>query len=112
MAGLVRPAWTRDLIHMRFFSKKDGTRPLRETPIAKQLRAQAVSPIARQLRVQAAQKARRARFQAVLLLPLLAGVIYAYSHRRQLFGVDLPVRVASVIVVVILGWAFARAVGR
>jgi small conductance mechanosensitive channel len=97
---------------MRFFSKRDGTRPLRETPIAKQLRAQAVSPIARQLRVQAAQKARRARFQAVLLLPLLAGVIYAYSHRRQLFGVDLPVRVASAVVVVILGWAFARAVGR
>src|ERR1051325_10720279 len=97
---------------MRFFSKREGTRSLRETPIARQLRAQAVSPIARQLRVQAAQKARRARFQAVLLLPLLAGVIYAYSHRRQLFGVDLPVRVASAIVVVILGWAFARAVGR
>lgn len=97
---------------MRFFSKRDGTRSLRETPIAKQLRAQAVSPIARQLRVQAAQRARRARFQALLLMPLLAGVIYAYSHRRQLFGVDLPVRVVSAVVVVILGWAFARAVGR
>lgn len=97
---------------MRFFSKRDGTRSLRESPIAKQLRAQAVSPIARQLRVQAAQRARRARFQALLLMPLLAGVIYAYSHRRQLFGVDLPVRVVSAVVVVILGWAFARAVGR
>jgi len=64
------------------------------------------------LRVQAAQRARRARFQALLLLPLLAGVMYAYSHRRELFGVDLPVRVASAVVVVVLGWAFARAVGR
>jgi len=97
---------------MRIFSKKDGTHSLRETPIAKQLRAQAVSPIARQLRVQAAQRARRARFQALLLMPLLAGVIYAYSHRRELFGVDLPVRAASAVVVVVLGWAFARAVGR
>jgi small conductance mechanosensitive channel len=97
---------------MRLFSKKDRAHSLRETPIAKQLRAQAVSPIARQLRVQAAQRARRARFQALLLMPALAGVIYAYSHRRQLFGVDLPVRVASAVVVVVLGWAFARAVGR
>jgi small-conductance mechanosensitive channel len=101
-----------NLIHMRLFGKRDRRRSLRETPIAKQLRAQAVSPVARQLRVQASQKARRARFQALLLLPLLAGVIYAYDHRQRLFGVDLPVRVASAIVVVVLGWAFARAVGR
>jgi small-conductance mechanosensitive channel len=97
---------------MRLFGKKDGRQPLRETPIAKQLRAQAVSPIARQLRVQAAQKARRARWQALIIMPLLVGVVWAYSHRRQLFGVDLPVRVASAVALVILGWAFARALGR
>lgn len=97
---------------MSLFGKREGRQPLRETPIAKQLRAQATSPIARQLRVQAAQKARRARWQALVLMPLLAGVIYAYSHRRELFGVDLPVRVASAVILVILGWAFARAVGR
>jgi small conductance mechanosensitive channel len=97
---------------MRLFRKKDGRTSLRETPIAKQLRAQAVSPIARQLRVQATQKARRARWQAIVLMPLLAGVVWAYSHRKQLFGVDTPVRVASAIVLVILGWAFARALGR
>src|SRR5919198_1708205 len=95
---------------MRFFRKKDGMQGLKESPIARQLRAQ--SPIARQLRVQAVQRARRARFEAIIITPLLAGVIWAYSHRRQLFGVDLPVRVASAIVLVILGWAFARAVGR
>jgi small conductance mechanosensitive channel len=97
---------------MRLFGKKDGRQPLRETPIARQLRAQATSPIARQLRVQAVQRARRARWQALILMPILAGVIWAYSHRRQLFGVDLPVRIASAIALVILGWAFARALGR
>jgi small conductance mechanosensitive channel len=96
---------------MPLFGKNKGT-SLRETPIARQLRAQATSPIARQLRVQAVQRARRARWQALVLMPLLAGVIWAYSHREQLFGVDLPVRIASAVVLVILGWAFARALGR
>src|SRR5947208_2717107 len=97
---------------MRFFRKTDGRQPLRETPMPRQLRAQAASPVARQLRVQAVQRARRARWQALILLPILGAVIWAYSHRRQLFGVDLPVRIASAVVLVILGWAFARALGR
>ncbi len=96
---------------MPLFGKKNGT-PLRQSPIARQLRAQATSPIARQLRVQAVQRARRARWQALVLMPLLGGVIWAYSQRRELFGVDLPVRLASAIALVILGWAFARALGR
>jgi small-conductance mechanosensitive channel len=96
---------------MRLFRRKDRT-PLRETPIARQLRAQATSPIARQLRVQAVQRARRARWQALLLLPVLIGVVWAYSHREQLFGVDVPVRIVSAIVLIVLGWAFARALGR
>src|SRR5512133_2425439 len=66
----------------------------------------AQSPVARQLRVQAVQRARRARFEALVITPLLVGVIWAYSHRRELFGVDMPVRIASAIVLVILGWAF------
>jgi small conductance mechanosensitive channel len=97
---------------MRLFGKKEGRQPLRETPIARQLRAQATSPIARQLRVQAVQRARHARWQALILMPILAGVIWAYSHRRELFGVDVPVRIGSAIALVILGWAFARALGR
>ncbi|HEY2601533.1 MAG TPA: mechanosensitive ion channel family protein [Thermoleophilaceae bacterium] len=94
------------------FKKRDGRQALRETPIARQLRAQATSPIARQLRVQAVQRARAARWQALVLTPLLVGVIYAYSHRKELFGVDLPVRIVSAVVLVVLGWAFARALGR
>jgi small conductance mechanosensitive channel len=95
---------------MRFLHKTEGMHALRESPIARQLRAQ--SPVARQLRVQAVQRARRARFEALVITPLLVGVIWAYSHRRELFGVDMPVRIASAIVLVILGWAFARALGR
>jgi small-conductance mechanosensitive channel len=94
---------------MRLFREN---KPLRETPIAKQIRAQAAAPMARQLRVQAFRRARAARLQALVLTPILIAVIWAYSHREQLFGVDLPVRIASAVVLVILGWAFARALGR
>src|SRR3954451_1687223 len=69
------------------------------------------SPLARQLRIQAVRRARRARWEAVILTPLLVGILWAYYHRQQLFGVDLPVRVVCVIALVILGWAFARALG-
>ncbi len=56
--------------------------------------------------------ARRARREAAILIPLLIGVLVAYSYRKQLFGVDLPVRIATVIALVGLGWAIARDVGR
>jgi small conductance mechanosensitive channel len=69
------------------------------------------SPLARQLRIQAVRRARRARWEAMVLTPLLVGILWAYSHRKELFGVDLPVRIVSVIALVILGWAFARALG-
>jgi small-conductance mechanosensitive channel len=62
--------------------------------------------------VQAVQRARRARWETLILLPLLVGVVYAYDHRRQLFRLDLPVRIASAIFLVVLGWALARALGR
>jgi small conductance mechanosensitive channel len=67
---------------------------------------------ARQVRQQAVQRAKRARRQALLLLPLIVGVFVAYRYREHLFGVDLPVRIAAVLALVILGWAFARDAGR
>ena len=78
----------------------------KETPLLRP------SPLARQLRIQAVRRARRARFEALVITPLLVGVVWAYSHRKQLFGLDLPVRIVSVIALVILGWAFARSLGR
>ncbi len=70
--------------------------------------------MARQLRIQAVQRARHARWQALALIPMLGAVVWAYDNRQQLFGksANLPVRVGTAIVLVILGWAFARALGR
>src|SRR6478752_7276591 len=64
---------------------------------------------------QLSQKAaRRARRQAAVLLPALAGVLVVYSYRQDIFGAefDFVVRILTVIALVILGWAFARDVGR
>ena len=60
------------------------------------------------------QSARRARRQAAVLLPALAGILVVYSYRQEIFGSDFDfvVRIVTVIALVILGWAFARDVGR
>src|SRR5579884_2468978 len=67
--------------------------------------------LARQISMRAARRARR---EAVLLLPMLAGILLVYSYRRDLFGksLDMPVRIGTVIALLALGWAFARAVGQ
>ncbi|HST40010.1 MAG TPA: mechanosensitive ion channel family protein [Conexibacter sp.] len=67
--------------------------------------------LARQLGQRAAKRARR---QALILLPLLIAVLALYNYRGDLFGSgwDTPVRMFTVIALVILGWAFARDVGR
>jgi small-conductance mechanosensitive channel len=59
-----------------------------------------------------AAAARRARVEALILIPIFVAVVVAYDNRQSLLGVDLPVRVAAVIVLVVLGWAIARDVGR
>jgi small-conductance mechanosensitive channel len=58
------------------------------------------------------QAARRAGRQLLFIVPLLAGVLVAYKYRQRLFGLDVPIRLATVVALVILGWAFARDVGR
>jgi len=58
--------------------------------------------------------AKRAARQALVLLPLLAGVLVVYAERAKIFPADLDtvVRMATVVLLVILGWALARDVGR
>jgi small conductance mechanosensitive channel len=70
------------------------------------------STLVRQLRERAADRARSARKQVLLLTPLIAAVVLAYKYRAELFGLETPVRFASALAFVILGWAFARGVGR
>lgn len=67
--------------------------------------------LARQVSQQAVRRARR---QAIALVPLIAGVILAYANRKELFGrhFDTPVRIATVIALMGLGWAFARDIGK
>lgn len=69
----------------------------REVGLARQLSARAV---------------KRARIQTLLLVGLIASVLVVYHYRRELLGVDVPVRIATVIALVVLGWQFARDLGR
>ena len=64
------------------------------------------------MRARALRQARRARAQVAVLVPLIAAVVVAYSQRDRLFGADLPVRAATVVALVVLGWAFAVSLGR
>ena len=71
-----------------------------------------VAPRARSLTLQTAQRARRAKWELAILIPLFGLTLVAYIERERFFGVDTPVRVAAAVVMVILGWALARDLGR
>ena len=62
----------------------------------------------RQLRERAAS----ARREALVLAPLVIAVLLVYRYRKELFGLDVPVRVACSLALVALGWRFARDIGR
>jgi small conductance mechanosensitive channel len=70
---------------------------------------------------------KRARLEALLLIPMFVGVVIFYHHRVELIGaagpkppqsnelppgLEAPVTIATVLILVILGWAIARDVGR
>jgi small-conductance mechanosensitive channel len=71
-----------------------------------------VAPRARSLTLQTAQRARRAKWELAVVIPLFVLTLVAYFERERIFGVDTPVRVAAALVMVILGWALARDLGR
>jgi len=66
---------------------------------------------------------RRARWEALFLVPLFVGVVVLYENRRPLLGLNehghgrlswlgVPIDLVTVIVLLILGWTIARDVGR
>jgi small-conductance mechanosensitive channel len=61
-----------------------------------------------------AQTVKRSRQQLAVLVPLIVGVLIAFSNRHQFFGrgVDTLVRVIAVFALALLGWLFARDIGR
>ena len=67
--------------------------------------------LARQLRVRAVK---RARIQAIVLVPVLIGILVVYGNRDRLFGsaYETPVQIATTVVLIVLGWQIARDVGR
>jgi small conductance mechanosensitive channel len=70
------------------------------------------SALARRLTAQAAARARRARREALLLAPLVAALILLWEFREDIFGSDVPVRVATAVLLAVVGWRFARDLGR
>lgn len=57
---------------------------------------------------------KRARIETFLALIVFAAVYVVYQYRDDLFGrqLDVPVRVATVIALLIVGWSLARNIGR
>src|SRR3954453_20488074 len=74
--------------------------------------ARAPAARARSITLHTLQRARRARRELLVIVPLMALTIVAYIFREQSFGVDNPDRVAAAIGLVVLVWALARDLGR
>jgi small-conductance mechanosensitive channel len=71
------------------------------------------------LAMQTSQRAvKRARREAAVLLPLLVGVLVVYGARNSIFGIkgsspwQTPIRLGTVLALLILGWAIARDIGQ
>jgi small conductance mechanosensitive channel len=57
--------------------------------------------------------ARRGKGGAVIAVALIAAVLVAFTERKTLFpGYGLEVRIATVVLLVLLGWILARSLGR
>ena len=70
------------------------------------------SAFASLLTAEATRRARRARREAVAMIPLVAGVVLLWIYREDIFGTDTPVRIAVAILLAAIGWRFARDIGR
>jgi small conductance mechanosensitive channel len=57
---------------------------------------------------------KRARIQAIVMVPMLVGILVVYGYRDDLFGraYETPVQIATTVVLIVLGWQIARDVGR
>jgi small-conductance mechanosensitive channel len=80
----------------------------------RRLRKPTVAPgaRARSLTLQTAHRARQARLELLVIVPLLALTIFVYARREALFGLDAPVRIATAFAMVGLGLFLARDLAR
>ena len=74
----------------------------------------ALAPAARSLTLQTAQRAKQAKLELLVIVPLFALTIFVYARRVQLFGAgaDTPVRIGASLAMVGLGVVLARDLGR
>src|SRR4051812_2529356 len=57
--------------------------------------------------------AKRSKGGALIIVVLTAAVLFLFSERKTLFpGYGVEVRIATVILLILLGWALARSLGR
>src|SRR3954452_19740098 len=57
--------------------------------------------------------AKRSKGGALIIVVLTAAVLFLFSERKTLFpGYGLEVRIATVVLLILLGWALARLLGR
>src|SRR3954453_795583 len=70
------------------------------------------SAFASLLTAEATRRARRARREAVALIPIVIGVVLLWKYREDVFGTDTPVRIAVAILLAAIGWRLARDIGR
>jgi len=70
------------------------------------------SALTRLVTAETARRARKARREALLLLPVVAGLILLWKYREDLFGTDVPIRIATALLLAAVGWRFARDLGR
>src|SRR5215212_11528860 len=67
---------------------------------------------ARAMTLQAVHAAKRARRELLIVVPLFVATVVAYQRRQELFGADQPVRVIAAVLMLALGYALARDIGR
>lgn len=68
--------------------------------------------MARGLTLGALVAARKAKRHLLLLVPLTIGIVAAFTYRRDLFGVDVPIRLGAALALILLGLPLARDLGR
>jgi small-conductance mechanosensitive channel len=68
--------------------------------------------IGQRLSIEAGRRARKARREAIALIPVVIGVVLLWKYREDLFGTDTPIRIAAAILLAAIGWRFARDIGR
>jgi small conductance mechanosensitive channel len=96
----------------RPLGEPDGARVEPDATGASDISYYRQSAIGRRLTAEASRRARRARREAIALIPIVVGVVLLWRFREDIFGTDTPIRIAAAILLATIGWRLARDAGR